>query len=151
MAEENSGTTIAVSNGKINGADIALNHGNGNTYLGAVSSDSNGPVNVVKTGNGTTNLNGINAYTGATTISAGSLIAQSNAPSMATSGFDGSGALVIQPAGNAFTSAFTLPNWTLASTLGGPNIGKAAASANGTSYVTGTFHCPISIAGATGV
>lgn len=70
-AYDNSGAAIAVGNVKINGADIALNHGSGNTSLGSVISDSNGPVNVVKTGNGTTNLNGINAYTGATTISAG--------------------------------------------------------------------------------
>jgi autotransporter-associated beta strand protein len=62
-----------VGNVKLNGSDMALDSGNNNVTLGSAISDSNGSTNVVKSGNGTTNLNGVNTYTGTTTVEAGRL------------------------------------------------------------------------------
>jgi autotransporter-associated beta strand protein len=72
-AYDTSGASIAVGNVKLNGSDMALNSGNNNISLGSAISDANGATNVVKSGNGTTNLNGNNTYTGATNITAGRL------------------------------------------------------------------------------
>jgi len=72
-AYDTSGASIAVGNVKLNGSDMALDSGNNNVTLGSAISDSNGSTNVVKSGNGTTNLNGVNTYTGTTTVEAGRL------------------------------------------------------------------------------
>ncbi len=72
-AYDTTGASIAVGNVKLNGSEMSLNSGSGNTSVGSAIADSNTPTNVVKTGNGTTNLNGINSYTGTTTVSAGRL------------------------------------------------------------------------------
>jgi autotransporter-associated beta strand protein len=72
-AYDTTGASIAVGNVKLNGSDMALNSGNDNVSLGSAISDANGATNVVKSGNGTTNLNGANSYTGSTNVAAGRL------------------------------------------------------------------------------
>ncbi|MBV5331004.1 autotransporter-associated beta strand repeat-containing protein, partial [bacterium] len=87
------------------------------TTFSGVMQDGSGSLLLTKSGTGTFTLTGANTYTGATLISAGSLVFERNAPSITTSGFSGSGSLVIQSAGTAFTSAYTFSATT--SSLGG--------------------------------
>lgn len=72
-AYDTTGASIAVGNVKLNGLNMALNSGNDNISFGSAIADANGAINVQKTGNGTTNLNGNNSYTGTTNVAAGRL------------------------------------------------------------------------------
>ena len=60
---------------------------------------------LVKQGSGALKMSGANTYSGATTINAGQIIIENDAPSFSTSGFSGAGSLVIQPASARFTAA----------------------------------------------
>jgi autotransporter-associated beta strand protein len=71
-------------------------------------------------------LSGANSYTGATTISDGTLIVENNAPSLATSSFGGAGALIIQSAGAGFTSTLSLSGSKILNTLGSLTVGKTS-------------------------
>jgi autotransporter-associated beta strand protein len=72
-AYDSGGTSIAVANIKRTGADVVLDSANGNFAVGSVIADASGTTNVVKSGAGTTDLNGANTYTGTTTVTAGRL------------------------------------------------------------------------------
>jgi autotransporter-associated beta strand protein len=72
-AYNSGGTSIAVANIKRTGADVVLDSANGNFAVGSVIADASGTTNVVKSGAGTTDLNGANTYTGTTTVTTGRL------------------------------------------------------------------------------
>jgi autotransporter-associated beta strand protein len=68
----NGGTTGSVAGGIANNAAVQFNRSNAATYDGAIS----GSGTVTKLGSGTLTLTGTSGYTGATTVSAGSLFLQ---------------------------------------------------------------------------
>lgn len=72
-AYDDSGASIAVANVKRTGSNVVLNSANGNFTVGSVIANASSTTNVVKSGAGTTDLNGVNTYTGTTTISTGRL------------------------------------------------------------------------------
>jgi len=138
------------TNARIELGSYKLTAGGDNTntsFAGRIAGTSG---QLEKAGTGDLTLTAANTYTGATTIAAGRLVIQSNAPDTASSQFKGPGALVIQPEGTDFSSAFsTAPKWNFAADLGGLTIGKET-SANGTSDVDvnlGASNSAIRIAG----
>jgi filamentous hemagglutinin family protein len=138
------------TNARIELSSYKLTAGGDNTdtsFAGRIAGTSG---QLEKAGTGDLTLTAANTYTGATTIAAGRLVIQSNAPDTASSQFKGPGALVIQPEGTDFSSAFsTAPKWNFAADLGGLTIGKET-SANGTSDVDvnlGASNSAIRIAG----
>jgi autotransporter-associated beta strand protein len=78
---------------------------------------------LTKAGTGTWTLSGANTYSGATTISAGTLVLQSDAPTTSSSAFNGPGSLVVQSASASFSSGFTFSRTT--SGLGGLTLGRS--------------------------
>ena len=138
------------TNARIELSSYKLTAGGDNTntsFAGRIAGTSG---QLEKAGTGDLTLTAANTYTGATTIAAGRLVIQSNAPDTASSQFKGPGALVIQPEGTDFSSAFsTAPKWNFAADLGGLTIGKET-SANGTGDVDvnlGASNSAIRIAG----
>ncbi|MBU3637947.1 autotransporter-associated beta strand repeat-containing protein, partial [Polynucleobacter sp. es-MAR-4] len=108
------------------GAAAIFNRSDDLQYGGNISGTG---AMLTQLGSGTLTLTGLSTYTGATNVSAGSIIFTNNArPS--TSGFTGTGNVTITPAGSAFTSAFSTGSYTYANTLGSLTIGNASSSAN---------------------
>jgi filamentous hemagglutinin family protein len=105
-----------------NKLNLVLNSGGSSGLVSGVLALAQGAL--TKQGVGTIKLTADNTYRGLTTISAGSLIIENNAPSFLTSGFTGAGTLTIQPASTSFSSAYTIPDAFSASSLGGLTIGK---------------------------
>lgn len=138
------GNTAGSLTGNINNkGDVTFNRSDDVTYGGVIS----GTGTLTKSGNGALSLTANHAYTGASTINSGQLVLANNAPTSASSGFSGAGTLVIQPAGDDFSSAFSTSAWNFSSNLGGLTIGKSTTSADGTSDANVTVGSPINIAG----
>jgi autotransporter-associated beta strand protein len=96
-----------------------------------------------KAGAGSLVLTGNNTYTGATTIDAGTLVLQNDAPTMTTSGYSGTGALTIQPNGTSFTSAFSTSAWKISNTLTGLTLGKVGNTADVTLMLKDASNNPV--------
>ncbi|WP_151671458.1 autotransporter-associated beta strand repeat-containing protein [Nitrincola schmidtii] len=113
-------------------------------YDGIIS----GTGGLIKDGSGILTLGGVNLYSGATAINAGTLIIRNDNPLSATntSAYSGSGALTIEPASASFSSAFDLTSTPITGTLGGLTIGKAGNTAN-ISLGAATVAGPIAIYG----
>jgi autotransporter-associated beta strand protein len=112
----NRGMTLGTSGGNISlGSGITLN------YLGEVTGA--GALN--KDGAGTLVMKGLLPYTGATTISDGSIIIRHDAPSFATSSFSGNGTLTIEPVSSSFAAPVTIGATQMPTTLGALTIGKS--------------------------
>ncbi|ULX57831.1 autotransporter-associated beta strand repeat-containing protein [Ectothiorhodosinus mongolicus] len=95
------------------------------TYGGTIA----GSGDLTKAGAGTLTLSGAHTYTGATTISDGTLMIANDAPNTASSGFEGAGLLRIEPSSNDFSGTFSTSAWSFGSTLGGLTIGKQGNTA----------------------
>ena len=103
------------------GADLIFNRSDDVTVANTIT----GSGNVTKLGSNTLTLTANDSYSGATHINGGVLVLQNDAPTTSTSGFDGTGSLVIQPNGTSFTSAFSTAGWNFGNTLTGLTLGKA--------------------------
>jgi len=94
-------------------------------------------LSLIKQGTGTFTLTQNNTYSGSTTINAGTLVLQNNAPDPTNKTFDGTGGLRIESIGTAFTSAFTTSGWSFGTALSNLTIGKTTNTQNVT-VATGT-------------
>ncbi|WP_346309133.1 YDG domain-containing protein, partial [Limnohabitans sp.] len=101
-------------------SSLAITVGNASTISGTLS----GSTGLTKNGNGTLTLTANNTYSGATTLNAGTLVLQNNAPNPGNKTFNGMGALRIEPASMSFSGAFSTSGWTFNSTLSGLSLGK---------------------------
>ncbi|KHJ37930.1 autotransporter-associated beta strand repeat [Pedobacter glucosidilyticus] len=132
-------TSGSLTGNIINYGSLTFNRSDNSTYSGIIS----GSGTLTKLGEGSHTLTSLNTYTGATTISAGKLILERNIPATSSSGFSGTGHLVIQPSSASFTNAMTYPiaGFTVASSMGGLTLGKLGNAVNI------TFGSPTTIAG----
>ncbi len=114
----NATTLLTVVNGVSNGANLLTVGGTGNTQISGII--GNGAGGLTKTGNGVLTLAGVNTYTGATTISAGTVTVQSATAAFGTTA-----------AGTTIASGATLNlgGTTAANTV---NLGAEAISVSGT-------------------
>jgi len=96
------GVTGSVLGNIVNNAELAFSRANTLTYTGAIS----GTGIVTQMGSGSTILTGINTYTGATTIDAGTLQLQSGGQINGTSGLivNGGGQLIVDGVGTALVT-----------------------------------------------
>ncbi|QWD79425.1 autotransporter-associated beta strand repeat-containing protein [Polynucleobacter sp. MWH-Spelu-300-X4] len=125
----------------LNSYTLTVGDATNTTYSGVMS----GIGALVKQGSGALTMSGANTYSGATTINAGQIIIENDAPSFSTSGFSGVGSLVIQPASTSFTTAYTFSK--AISSLGGLTIGKDGNTRDITMSAVETIAGPISIYG----
>jgi autotransporter-associated beta strand protein len=121
----NAGTSGTLGTGAVvNNATLEFNRSDAFTFAQNIS----GTGGLSKLLSNTVTLTGATTYAGATAISAGTLVLERNAPSTASSGFSGAGALRIEPAANDFSAGLSLTGWTFDSTLGGLTLGKLSGA-----------------------
>lgn len=127
-----SGTLTLSNAGTITGATFGLTVGGvGNTTINSIIGTTSGTL--TKDGTGTLTLTGTNTYTGLTTVSAGILVAGTNAPNAANGAFGNASTAVVL--GNAAT---TTNNSSVSLLTGGAfTIGRAITVAN--QATTGTY------------
>ncbi|MBL8482883.1 MAG: autotransporter-associated beta strand repeat-containing protein, partial [Rhodocyclaceae bacterium] len=124
-------------------ANFAVNRSDDLTLANAIS----GLGTLQKMGSNTATLTANGTYSGATAIDGGSLVLQNDAPTSASSNFNGPGTLTVQPASASFSSAFTTSAWHFGSTLGGLTLGKSGNTADMTVAANQSIAGPISIYG----
>ncbi|HQC94422.1 MAG TPA: YDG domain-containing protein, partial [Aquabacterium sp.] len=143
----------SLAGGGTTGGNVALNArtltagaNNGSTSFGGVLSGTGGSL--AKAGSGELVLTANSSYTGATAINGGSLVLRHNAPTVATSGFNGTGRLTVEPVAASFTSAlgFSAP---VSGSLSGLTLGKAGNGADITVASATSVNGPIAIHGGT--
>jgi autotransporter-associated beta strand protein len=122
------GTSGSMSGNIVNYGAITFNRSDASAYPGILS----GSGTLTKSGTGALTMTALNTYTGATTISAGSLILERDVPATSSTGFSGAGTLVIQPASTSFTNAVSYPisGFSVSSTIGGLQLGKSGNTRN---------------------
>lgn len=91
------------------------------TFAGAIAGAN---TTLEKRGSGTLTLTANGTYTGATTVTAGTLELRHNAPTTASTSFGGTGNMLIQSVAANFTSAFSTAAWNFGTNLGGLTIGR---------------------------
>ena len=133
------GTASVVNNGT-----LSFNRSDDVTISNTIS----GTGLLTKLGANTLTLTANNTYNDVTTIDAGTLILQHNAPNPTSKTFTGTGALVIESSGTAFTSAFSTLGWNFGTTLSALTIGKSTNTSDVTLGSTTTINGPISVANA---
>ncbi len=140
----NNGTTGSLGTGALtNNASFVINRSDNFTLSNPIS----GTGSLTKQGNGIATLTSNNTYSGTTTINAGTLVLQNDAPSPSNKTFNGTGQLRIEPASSSFTSAFSTSGWTFNNTLTGLTIGKATNSSTVTLATTTSIAGPITVYG----
>ena len=97
----------------VNNATLGFNRSDDLSVANAIS----GTGELVQSGSNTLTLTTNNTYSGTTTISAGTLVLQNDAPNPTSKTFAGAGALRIESAGASFSSAFSTSGWNFGSTL----------------------------------
>jgi autotransporter-associated beta strand protein len=112
-----------------------------------VITDGAGTFGLTKAGSGSLVLSGTTTYDGTTTISAGTLVLQNNAPNPSSKTFAGSGSLRIQSILDSFTSAFSTSGWNFGSALSSLIIGKSTNTADITIGGSTTIAGPITLTG----
>ena len=124
----NGSTSGSITGNIINYGSLTFNRSDNSTYPGIIS----GSGSLTKLGEGSHTLTGLNTYAGATTITAGKLVLERDVPVTSSTGYSGSGTLVIQPASDSFTSAISYPiaGFTISNSIGGLTLGKTSNSAN---------------------
>jgi autotransporter-associated beta strand protein len=133
-----SGTSIVIS-GNIaaqGGASASGSDGSAGLIMitnssASISSSVSGIIsglNFIKAGAGTLILTGANTYSGTTTISAGVLVFENNAPALSSSQYIGPGSLVIRSSSTSFSSSYTFNEST--QNLGSLTIGKDGNTAD---------------------
>ncbi len=134
------GSAGSVSGNIVDVATVQFNRSDNVTHAGIIS----GAGAVIKAGSNTVTLTADSTYTGATTISGGTLVIENDTPSTGSSSYGGAGTLTIQSSSNSFSSAFTQSSsgFSYGSTLGALTIGKT------TNTQTVTLDSAITIAGA---
>jgi autotransporter-associated beta strand protein len=147
MTVGDGGTSGSISGNIQNYGSLTFNRSDALTYTGAIS----GSGTLTKSGAGTLTMTGASTYTGSTTINAGTLVMQRNAPTSGSSGFSGAGALVIEPSSASFTSAVNYPitGFTVSSSIGGLTVGKLGNTANITLNSNVTAAGPLTFFGGT--
>ena len=137
------GTGIVGSWGASSTLTLGANNQSSTFDGGLTNIVGSGALTITKSGTGTVTLTGLNAYTGATTINAGTLVIQNDAPATKTSGFSGAGSLAIQ----SNNATFSTNGWTFGATLGGLTIGASTNTANMTIGSAITIAGPITVYG----
>lgn len=147
MTVGDGGTSGSISGNIQNYGTLTFDRSDALTYTGVIS----GSGTLTKSGAGTLTMTGASTYTGSTTINAGTLVMQRNAPTSGSSGFSGAGALVIEPFSASFTSAVNYPitGFTVSSSIGGLTVGKLGNTANITLNSNVTAAGPLSLFGGT--
>lgn len=127
----------------INNALLTFDRSDNITVANAIG----GTGALTKLGVNTLTLTANNTYSGTTTINAGTLVLQNDAPNPISKTFAGSGALRIESSANNFTNAFSTAGWNFGNTLTGLTLGKVGNSANITLANAITVAGPITVLG----
>jgi autotransporter-associated beta strand protein len=125
FANGNGGTALTLST-NIGAANVQFDgfFTNSGTLGGPTS------LSLTKQGTGTFTLTQNNTYSGSTTINAGTLVLQNNAPDPTNKTFNGTGGLRIESTGVAFTGAFSTAGWSFGTALSALTIGKLGNTAD---------------------
>jgi fibronectin-binding autotransporter adhesin len=113
---------------------------NDNTFAGAITNGSSAVISLTKSGNGTWILSGANTYSGGTTLSAGTLVANSSGALGASNVTVTAGTLVIQTADViADTATLRLPNLSAVNLIMNANDTVAVLFVGGVQQPNGTY------------
>lgn len=125
------GSGIGLAAVQLDGKVLTV-HESGVGLISGVVSDGIAPGGALTmSGSGVLTITDNGTYTGATTISNGTLIFSNNAPTTNSSGFNGPGKLIIRPVLDDFTDSFSTADWYFGQDLRELTIGRFDKSADG--------------------